>query len=228
MSIPSTIADYLRHCSQELGERILKMYPALQAPGDPVSDRFTSLVAESLCGAAPSGDGDRKALERAKAAAVIAECGTGKTLMALSALHVHSAGRPYTALVMAPPNIVGKWCREVLITIPGARVFMIDGLRTPGTIERRPAWRERSTLPERPDRSGRAAYHANRSQTPEELEIGTRSMAENLPRPFLLDRWQGSSKAVLFLEAFLLGGAVRSLFGERRQSRFGRTADRER
>jgi hypothetical protein len=33
---------------------------------------------------------------------------------------------------MAPPNIVGKWCREVLITIPGARVFMIDGLRTPG------------------------------------------------------------------------------------------------
>ena len=73
-----------------------------------------------------------KRWERAKAAAVIAECGTGKTLMALSALHVHSGGRPYTALVMAPPNIVGKWCREVLITIPGARVFTIDGLRTPG------------------------------------------------------------------------------------------------
>jgi DNA-binding NtrC family response regulator len=48
--------------------------------------------------------------ERAKAAAVmmIAECGTGKTLMALSALHVHSAGQPYAALIMAPPNIVGK------------------------------------------------------------------------------------------------------------------------
>jgi hypothetical protein len=53
--------------------------------------------------------------------------------MALSALHVHCAGRPYTALVMAPPNIVGKWCRKVLITIPDARVFTIDGLRTPGT-----------------------------------------------------------------------------------------------
>jgi hypothetical protein len=63
---------------------------------------------------------------------VIAECGTGKTLMALSAIHVRSAGRPYSALVMAPPNIVGKWCREVLITVPGARVFIIDGLRTPG------------------------------------------------------------------------------------------------
>jgi hypothetical protein len=35
-------------------------------------------------------------------------------------------------IVMSPPNIVGKWCREVLITIPGARVFTIDGLRSPG------------------------------------------------------------------------------------------------
>ena len=70
---------------------------------------------------------------------VIAECGTGKTLMALSAIHVRSAGRPYSALVMAPPNIVGKWCREVLITVPGARVFIIDGLRTPGQSGANPA-----------------------------------------------------------------------------------------
>ena len=44
MNIPSTIADYLRRCSQELGERILHDYPALQAPGDPISDRFNSLL----------------------------------------------------------------------------------------------------------------------------------------------------------------------------------------
>ena len=132
MNIPSTIADYLRRCSQELGERILQVYPALQAPGDPVSDRFNSLLRSPFAAQRLAVMGIVKRWERAKAAAVIAECGTGKTLMALSALHVHSAGRPYAALVMAPPNIVGKWCREVLITIPGARVFMIDGLRTPG------------------------------------------------------------------------------------------------
>jgi hypothetical protein len=36
---------------------------------------------------------------------VIAECGTGKTLMALSALHVHSAGRPYAALIIVIATI---------------------------------------------------------------------------------------------------------------------------
>lgn len=44
MSIPSTIAEYLRRSSQELGERILKIYPALQAPDDPISERFNGLL----------------------------------------------------------------------------------------------------------------------------------------------------------------------------------------
>ena len=132
MSIPSTIAEYLSCFSQELGDRILQIYPALQAPQDPVSERFKTLLRSPFAAQRLAVMGIVKRWHRAKAAAVIAECGTGKTLMALSAIHVRSAGRPYTALVMAPPNIVGKWCREVLITVPGARVFIIDGLRTPG------------------------------------------------------------------------------------------------
>jgi hypothetical protein len=36
MSNPSSIAEYLSQFSQELGDRILKIYPALQAPKDPV------------------------------------------------------------------------------------------------------------------------------------------------------------------------------------------------
>ena len=129
MSIPSTIAEYLSCFSQELGDRILQIYPALQAPQDPVSERFKTLLRSPFAAQRLAVMGIVKRWHRAKAAAVIAECGTGKTLMALSAIHVRSAGRPYTALVMAPPNIVGKWCREVLITVPGARVFIIDGLR---------------------------------------------------------------------------------------------------
>src|SRR5580658_1439068 len=132
MSVPSTIAEYLSCFSQELGDRILQIYPALQAPQDPVSERFKTLLRNPFAAQRLAVMGIVKRWHRAKAAALIAECGTGKTLMALSAIHVRSAGQPYTALVMAPPNIVGKWCREVLITIPGARVFMIDGLRTPG------------------------------------------------------------------------------------------------
>jgi superfamily II DNA or RNA helicase len=46
-----------------------------------------------------------KKWERERSAAVIAECGTGKTLISLAGLHIHSDGRPFTAIVMAPGHI---------------------------------------------------------------------------------------------------------------------------
>src|SRR5262249_7464499 len=67
--------------------------------------------------------------QQARAAAVIAECGTGKTLISLGAIHTHAAGRAYSALVMAPSHVLHKWCREHLLPRPGVRVFAIDGLR---------------------------------------------------------------------------------------------------
>ena len=70
-----------------------------------------------------------KKWERGRSAAVIAECGTGKTLISLAALQIHSDGRPFTAIAMAPGHITLKWCKEALETIPRLRVFLIDGLR---------------------------------------------------------------------------------------------------
>jgi hypothetical protein len=32
---------------------------------------------------------------------------------------------------MVPPQLVEKWCRETILTLPRVRVFIIDGLRTP-------------------------------------------------------------------------------------------------
>jgi hypothetical protein len=69
--------------------------------------------------------------QQARAGAVIAECGTGKTLISLGAVYTHAEGRPYTALAMVPPQLVEKWCRETFLTLPRVRVFIIDGLRTP-------------------------------------------------------------------------------------------------
>jgi len=48
---------------------------------------------------------------------VIAECGTGKTLISLAALHVHSDGRPFTAIAMGQAYHL-KWCKEALETVP--------------------------------------------------------------------------------------------------------------
>jgi hypothetical protein len=68
---------------------------------------------------------------QARAGAVIAECGTGKTLISLGAIQTHAENRPFTAVAMVPPQLVEKWCREAMLTLPRVRVFIIDGLRTP-------------------------------------------------------------------------------------------------
>jgi hypothetical protein len=73
-----------------------------------------------------------KRWQKARTAMVVAECGTGKTLIALGAIHVHSEGRSYTALAMVPPHLVEKWAREAFLTVPGIRVFLIDDLRNGG------------------------------------------------------------------------------------------------
>jgi superfamily II DNA or RNA helicase len=71
-------------------------------------------------------------MERARTAMVVAECGTGKTLISLGAIHVDSKGNPFTTLAMVPPHLVEKWAREAFLTLPGIRVFLIDDLRNGG------------------------------------------------------------------------------------------------
>jgi superfamily II DNA or RNA helicase len=73
-----------------------------------------------------------KRWQLARNANVVAECGAGKTLIALGTMLVHSAGRPFTGLVMAPPHLVEKWARETFLTLPHVRVFLIDDMRNGG------------------------------------------------------------------------------------------------
>src|SRR5216684_9262562 len=129
MPIPESIHDYLRLYSFELGERIVQSFPALHNAHDPVSPRLATLLRKPFPAQAVAAMGVAKKWETDRSAAVIAECGTGKTLISLAALHVHSDGRPFTAVVMAPGHITLKWCKEALETIPRLRVFLIDGLR---------------------------------------------------------------------------------------------------
>lgn len=67
-------------------------------------------------------------LDRNEQAGIInAEMGTGKTMMAIAVAAVmHAAGYRRT-LVVSPPHLVYKWRREILETIPGARVWVLDG-----------------------------------------------------------------------------------------------------
>src|ERR1700693_4796621 len=131
MQLPTDINEYLCACASELAERILRIYPPLHGVDDPGSPLIDHLLRKPFSAQTLAMMGVVKRWREARGAAVIAECGTGKTLTSRGAVHVHSDRRPFTALAMVPPKLVEKWAREAFRTLPGIRVFFIDGPRTP-------------------------------------------------------------------------------------------------
>ena len=128
----NSIFTYMRAFSAQLGTRIIEEYPALQKLDDPVSPRLETLLRRPFPAQNIAIMSVAKRWKQFRTALIVAECGTGKTLISLSAIHVHSEGKPYTALAMVPPHLVEKWAREALLTIPGIRVFLIDDMRNGG------------------------------------------------------------------------------------------------
>jgi superfamily II DNA or RNA helicase len=84
-------------------------------------------------------------LDRNEQAGIInAEMGTGKTMMAIAVAAVmHAAGYRRT-MVISPPHLVYKWRREILETIPDARVWVLNG---PDTLMKLLKLREQLDLP---------------------------------------------------------------------------------
>ena len=67
--------------------------------------------------------------ENRPAAVINAEMGTGKTMMAICAAAVMQRTHPRT-LVISPPHLVYKWRREILDTVPDAKVWILNGADT--------------------------------------------------------------------------------------------------
>jgi hypothetical protein len=128
----ATIYAYLRHHAGELGGRILEMYPPLQSTSDPLPAELKTLLRPPLPAQAIAIGGLAKHLRTANSARIVAECGAGKTYMALALAQVLGAGRPHTAVVMCPSHIAKKWAREALQTIPFVRTFLIEDMRNGG------------------------------------------------------------------------------------------------
>ncbi|GGG86980.1 DEAD/DEAH box helicase [Edaphobacter dinghuensis] len=127
-----TCYDYLRTYASELGSRIVEMYPPLQGPKDPLAPELKTLLRKPLPVQGMTITGCAKYLKTAKAVSIVGECGTGKTLMSAGIVHAHAEGNPYSAIVMCPPHLVLKWAREIFITVPNARVFVIYDFRNGG------------------------------------------------------------------------------------------------
>ena len=82
------------------------------------------------------------------AAVLNADMGTGKTMMAICAATLMQRTHPRT-LVISPPHLVYKWRREILNTVPDAKVWILNG---PDTLRKllmlRSALGLKSTKPE--------------------------------------------------------------------------------
>ena len=76
----------------------------------------------------------RLLLDAGEPAAVLnGEMGTGKTMMAIALAAVFHAEGYRRFLVLSPPHLVYKWRREILETVPNARVWILNG---PDTIQK--------------------------------------------------------------------------------------------
>lgn len=94
----NSIFTYMRANATLLGERILQEYPALHRFDDPISPRIERLLRRPFPAQTIAIMGVVKRWQRARTAMAVAECGTGKTLISLGAIDVHSAGQAFTAL----------------------------------------------------------------------------------------------------------------------------------
>ncbi len=61
------------------------------------------------------------------AAIINAEMGTGKTMMAIATAAILHAEGYRKMLVLSPPHLVYKWRREIRETLPGTRVWILNG-----------------------------------------------------------------------------------------------------
>lgn len=129
MEPPTDIETYLAVFGNELGERILESFPPLHGPEDPPSPLLANLLRKPYAAQSLAAMAVAKRLAQARSAAVVAECGTGKTLISLASIYVAAGGGPFAALVMVPSHLTQKWLRESLKTIPHLRAFLIEGLR---------------------------------------------------------------------------------------------------
>ncbi len=172
-----TTFDYLRSHAVELGSRILETYPPLQNFKDPVAPALAALLRRALPAQALAITGTAKYLRTAKAARIVAECGAGKTLMALGTIHVLTEGRPSATLVMCPSHITHKWAREVLLTIPRARTFLIEDMRNGGDPSRQHG------ICEVKFSKGRTVYEGKRLALSDMRRMGRKEWRKRFPGP---------------------------------------------
>ncbi len=148
MKSTSTVTRYLAKYGPALAGRIAERFrPLVTAPQLDVRRGLSKLKREPFPAQAGVIEG-LVALFRSgrRHGFVIAECGTGKTIMSMAVPYVLAGGKPFRTLVMCPGHLVEKWKREIEETVPKATVTVIGDWKAVLEIART----ESGTKPDRP------------------------------------------------------------------------------
>ena len=123
-----TLDAYLEKFGSLLGKQAQQSLAPLHVPGrdtlSPCNLQRQPFEAQAHCIEAIV-----KAWQRQKSVWLVAEMGTGKTIMAIGAVDQHAGKKPYRTLVFCPGQLVRKWEREIKETVHGARVVQLDDWR---------------------------------------------------------------------------------------------------
>lgn len=64
---------------------------------------------------------------------------THNTYIGMMIAHTHANGKPYRGLVFCPPHLVNKWCRELIMTVPGCTAIAVSSWQDLTRLRNRPA-----------------------------------------------------------------------------------------
>ena len=129
-----TIDDYFREFSHFHVKKATELLDPLHVPGrDPLPD-FSDLTRQPFEPQAHVIAAAIKMLGATHRGMIVAECGTGKTLMGMLTLHEHAqrsvrkggCNGNYRTIVLCPDHLITKWRDELDETIPGVKVTMFD------------------------------------------------------------------------------------------------------
>ena len=208
------IATYLRAHAQELGNRILESHPPLHSIDDPPSPIIGKLLRKPYPAQTLAIMGLVRRWQQARAGAVIAECGTGKTLISLGAIQTHAENRSFTAIAMVPPQLVEKWCREAMLTLPRVHHRRATD---PHQLQQSPR-RERSKAAKQAHRAGGFADQPDRITSAQDISHRPKAVGFNLLFSGTVRCRPGPCQARVFLEARLPSRPLRALSRQRGQS----------
>lgn len=122
----ATLDQYLKTYGGLLGEQAQHRLEPLHVPGRNKLPALDGFIRKPYPAQHHLVAGAVAALEKQKSVGIIAEVGTGKTIQSIATAHLHAKGANYRTLVFCPGHLVEKWKREILATLDGVSVTIIE------------------------------------------------------------------------------------------------------